>query len=501
MPTAHDKKQDERIAENDRRITENSEAIRQLAEYMRQIRNFHMPWAESEWKRKFRKKFYGPVLKILAFVTLWTGAIKTIQWYYEYTKIEKMAARYVNVANRMYYVEGNPDIALEFLDKAIKLRDGKAEYRFLRSYIEGLSAVRLLMNLGRPYTKQELDRVHRVLAESAFLQELEPGRPEPYLLQGQLLTALKEYDRAEQALAKAVELSPEDSFIRVRLATLKMERGDVAGAEESLAVAERLEPQSKWVWLWKGILANDHRKDPVAARQCYDRALEIDPKFDLAHYNRGWSFVTGREKRYDLAREEMLKALRLNPAYKEACYAVGMFYGYEDNYTVAKVWMDKAVKMDANFLDAYKWRGVICGEMKDYKGAVESLGSAILLDPMNADLYVRRAKMYAAMEKPEDAKRDLNFSLVLDAKNTRALLYLGNLEKDDDKAIGYYDRALGIDDKYDEAYAAKAKALARQNRMKEALIAIEQAIKNCSYKPERFEAIRRNVESGLDRCK
>ena len=163
--------------------------------------------------------------------------------------------------------------------------------------------------------------------------------------------------------------------------------------------------------------------------------------------------------------------------------------------------MDKAVKMDANFLEAHKWRGVICGEMKDYKGAVESLGNAILLDPMNADLYVRRAKMYVAMEKPEDAKRDLNFALVLDAKNVRAMLYLGNLEKDDVKAIGHYDRALQIDGKCDEAYAAKAKALARQNKLKEALSAIEMAIKVCIYKPERFEKIKKWIEEKIGHLK
>ena len=76
------------------------------------------------------------------------------------------------------------------------------------------------------------------------------------------------------------------------------------------------------------------------------------------------------------------------------------------------------------------------------------------------------------------------------------MLYLDNLEKDDDKAIGYYDRVLQIDDKYDEAYAAKAKALARQNKTEEALAAINKAIEVCTYKPERFEKIKQQIVGG-----
>ena len=233
----------------------------------------------------------------------------------------------------------------------------------------------------------------------------------------------------------------------------------------------------------------DFKKDPKAARDCCDKALEIDPKFDLAIYNRGWTYAIGKEKRYDLARDEMKKALAVNPDYKEACYAMGMFYGYEDNYTVAKVWMDKAIAMDADFLLAHKWRGIICGEMAQYEEAVKSFGAAILLDPMNADLYVRRAKMSVALGKLDDALRDLNFAYELEPKAKRTLLYLGDVYQkvgNDEKALSFYEKAVAVDENYDDAYSHKATLLAKLNRSEEAVAAIDLAIKVSTYKPERF---------------
>ena len=45
-----------------------------------------------------------------------------------------------------------------------------------------------------------------------------------------------------------------------------------------------------------------------------------------------------------------------------------------------------------------------------------------------------------------------------------------------------------------EAYAAKAKALARMRKFAEALKAIEKAIEVTNYKPERFVKIREQIQ-------
>lgn len=484
----HEDKQDSRISANAEAIQANAEAIRMQTEYLHEIRNHFIPEEEARFRR-FAKYVVTPLIKAIALIAFIGGLWDVIAWVVARYEVKVMADRYVSVAKDVYYNENNPEVAIPFLDKAIELRDGDAEYRFQRAYIEGMAATRLLLNLDRPFLKSELDRVHHAYAEARFLQGLKPNRPEPYILQAQVLVALKELARAETNLVHALKLDPASDFVHLRMAMLQLDRKETDDAEKSLDRAIELNANSKWAWLWKGILANDFRKDKAAARACYEKALSIDPRFDMALYNLGATWGYGEEKDYAKAREYMLKALKINPDYKEACYQIGMFYGYEDNYPVAKVWMDKAISIDGNFLTAYKWRGIINGEMKLFEEAVRDFNVAIQLDPMNADLYVRRARANEQLDRIDDALRDLRFAYDLKPDAVRTLLYLGDVYAKVGKgqqAVVYYDRALALQPKYDDAYAHKADALAQLGQEKESLIAIEKAIEVSTYKPERF---------------
>lgn len=487
--------QDDRIAANSGAIRANAdaikgnaEAIRRQTEYLHDIRNHFIPEEEARFRR-FAKYVVSPLIKTIALVAFVGGLWDLIAWLAARYEIKMMADRYARVAEDVYYNENNPDVAAAFLDKAIDLCDGDAGYRFLRAYMQGMAVTRRLLNLDRPLSKKELDEAHTAYAEARFLQGLRPDRPEPYVLQAQILASLRESDRAEAVLAEAQKIAPDNAFVHLRLAQVRMDRKDAHGAETALDEALRLDPDSKWVWLWKGVLAKEMKNDCEASRKCCEKALEIDPKFDLAWYNLAWTWMHKSSRNYAKARECLQKALALNPDYKEACYAMGMSYGYEDNYPVANTWMDKAIAIDGAFLSAHKWRGIICGEMGRYEEAIGSFGTAIMLDPMNADLYVRRAKMSVALGKLDDGLRDLDFAYGLEPKAKRTLLYLGDVYRkaaNDEKALAFYDKAICADKKYDEAYAHKAGLLADLGKTDEALAAIDQAIATTTYKVERF---------------
>ena len=492
----------EHDAEQDRRIAANAAAIRLQTEYLREIRNHFMPESEEAHFKRLRRFVVMPILKGVALIAFLGGMWDVIAWVHARYEIRVMAARYARVAQEVYTRENNPEVASQFLDKAIELQDGNADYRYLRAYMQGMAATRRFLNLDRPFTKAELDQAHTAYAEALFLQGLRPKRSEPYVLQAQILAALKETERAEEALKKALEKDVGSSFVHLRLAQVRMDRRDAAGAAKALEDALRTDPSSKWVWLWKGVFAREMKKDVASARTCYEKALGFDPKFDMAWYNMGWTWMDKSSADYAKARELFQKALVLNPDYKEACYAMGMSYGYEDNYPVAKVWMDKAIALDPSFLTALKWRGIICGEMKDYVGAVGDFDHAILLDPMNADLYVRRAKMSERLGKTDDALRDLRFALDLKPDAKRTWLYLGDIYKavgNMKSALECYEKSVSIDAEYDEALARMSTVLAALGRSDEALAKIEAAVIVAKFNQNKFWLQKADILASLNR--
>ena len=489
MAETRDEEIDRRISSNAAGISANAEAIRLQTEYLKEIRNHFIPEMEEARFKRLKRVVVLPLLKGIALIAFIGGMWDVIAWVHSRYEIKAMASRYAQVAKDIYYGENNPEVATQFLDKAIELQDGNADYRYLRAYLQGMATTRKFLNLDRPFTKMELDQAHTAYAEALFLRNLRPDRPEPYVLQAQIFDALRDAERAETALDKALTIDPGNSFVHLRLAQVRMDRKDVAGAESALDDALRLDPKSKWVWLWKGVLLREMKEDAVAARTCYQKAIEVDPKFDMAWYNMGWTWMDKSSRNYAKARELFQKALVLNPDYKEVCYAMGMSYGYDDNYPVAKVWMDKAIAIDGSFLTAIKWRGIICGEMKDFAGAVADFDRAIRLDPMNADLYVRRAKMTERLGRLDDALRDLKFALDIKPDAKRTWMYLGDIYRTAGNAKlsqSCYEKAIALDPEYDDALARLAFALSALGRRDEAREKMDVAVSIAKLNPQRF---------------
>ncbi len=67
-----------------------------------------------------------------------------------------------------------------------------------------------------------------------------------------------------------------------------------------------------WLTTIRGFV-NAERKDYDKALADYNKAIELDPKFATAYYNRG--FVDADKKDYDKALADYNKAIELDPKY------------------------------------------------------------------------------------------------------------------------------------------------------------------------------------------
>ena len=86
------------------------------------------------------KPIVASILLLMASEGIWTGA----EWAWDYWELRTMARQYAAVAQRMYYEENNPDVALTFLAKAMALQPDDPDFVFVKAYMEGMSATRNL---------------------------------------------------------------------------------------------------------------------------------------------------------------------------------------------------------------------------------------------------------------------------------------------------------------------------------------------------------------------
>jgi len=421
---------------------------------------------------------------------------------YQKWELDVEANQFYIAAQNIFLKENNPEVAIIFIEKAIN-SSNKSEYRFFKTYIEGLASVRVLLNLDRPYTKEELDSADMLIAESLVLKQLEPESVEPYILQGQIYSALGEHKKAVKELENAIKIDIKSSYAHIRLgvAYLYSDRKDIPNAKD-MAIKEFNKAieidNTKWGHLWLGIINSEFEKKFSVARINYEKALSLDKKFDLAHYNIAWSYI--KEKKYLEAKNHFLKALKINPNYKEAYYGLGMLYGYQNKYEIAKIYFSKAIKFDSDYTTAYKWRGIVNSEIKKYEEAVNDLTKAIEISPQDIKLYTRRAGIYIKNSQMEFAAKDLLYALEIKPNDKKTIFYLGRLYVKMDNyesALSYLNKALNIKTSKtldEDIHKEKATVFLHQNNFDLAIKQMDKSIMIGKYRPQRLYFYRAQIK-------
>ena len=418
------------------------------------------------------------------------GSWELIDFLLERAEVRATAGAYAEVAERLYFDDNNPEAALVFVYKALEILPNTPEYLRLRSFIEGLRITKDLSNRDRPLTQEEVDGAFTAKGEADLLVVLDPSSAQGHFLTGQIYAALAEETdvfgdssvdpemsaRAEQALRSAFEMDPANSFTLVRIAQVEAQRGDLDGAIKTLGEALRLDPESKWALLWTGVLRwsryswDGEAADAEAATAAFERAIAIDPRFDLAWLNVAKTRIYEPEYR-DLvrAREELRRALAINPDLHEALADLSYTWGLENRYEVGLVYIDQAVELDPSRVRYRLDRAVLQGELARWDSALEDLDAALALDPARVDIQQQWGRALRELGRFGEAIEALEFARESDPESVRTMLYLAaTYEQADEpaRAIAVLDEAISDPESLDEALGD---AMAARGRCRQAI--------------------------------
>jgi tetratricopeptide (TPR) repeat protein len=138
----------------------------------------------------------------------------------------------------------------------------------------------------------------------------------------------------------------------------------------------------------------------------FNKALELDPNYAPAYYNRGIAFR--KKEDYDSAIADFTQAIRLDSNYADAYNGRGIVYSYKGEYNKAIVDYSQAIRLNADFEFAYTNRASAYIKISEYDKAISDYTQAIIRFAATYDRYTGRGNAYYYKGEYDKAEADYN---------------------------------------------------------------------------------------------
>lgn len=137
-------------------------------------------------------------------------------------------------------------------------------------------------------------------------------------------------------------------------------------------------------------------EDYNTAMTAFTIVFKQDSKYLEAHHIRGYA---GKYfENYEEAIKEFDRAIELEPEYAGAYYNRGCIYREGDKQRAIRDFT-KAIELKSEYAEAYNNRGSLYAEVGDYQQAIRDFTKAIELRPDYAMAFVNRGITYARHDK------------------------------------------------------------------------------------------------------
>jgi len=253
---------------------------------------------------------------------------------------------------------------------------------------------------------------------------------------------LREQLEAERARNKQLE---------ARISELQA-MGSSATSQEVKSVINELSASD---WAIKGYYAQDYRLQI----ECYTKAIELDPRYIIAYYNRGIAqYSLGN---HDAAVQDYSAAIALDPRNPDFYTGRGHAYSALGDYQSAIQDYNAAILLNPQQANAYNGRGLAYFSLKDCNSAIQDYNTAVGLNYQFTEAYYNRGNALYALGNYQAAIQDYNMALTLNPQyglvyNNRGNAYyaLGNVAT----SIQDYNTAILLNPKYPDTYYNRGNA-------------------------------------------
>ena len=220
-------------------------------------------------------------------------------------------------------------------------------------------------------------------------------------------------------------------------------------------------------------LSNDNLNESL---QNFDKAIEINPRFERAWHNKGvalWSLG-----RFEEALEAFNKTIEINPRFEGAWSSKGNALRSLGRSEEALEAYDNAIEINPRFEEAWYNKGSTLCILGRSEEALEAYDTAIEINPRFEEAWCNKGVALRSLGRFEEALEAYDTTIEINPRYEDAwynkgytLWSLGRSEE----ALEAYDTAIEINPRYEEAWYNKGVALRSLGRSEEALEAYNKA--------------------------
>lgn len=199
-------------------------------------------------------------------------------------------------------------------------------------------------------------------------------------------------------------------------------------------------------WLEKGKTFAVN-KDYTSALFAFSEALQIDPHYAEAYYQRGLLYQLVKQH-LPLAVADLSKAIENDPGKIEAYFARGIAYGAMAKPAEAADDFSRLLEQDSTRTEVYYFRGIAFQEQKKYEEAAADYGQVIAQYPDKDLAYSQRGECYIELKNYDSAIADYSRAMEINPKNPEYYVNRGHVygvRKEYEKAMTDALLAIALD--------------------------------------------------------